>query len=72
MVIIIINIEALLLLLELTKSNQEIQKIIAFEGAFEILLGIIYEEGLNDGGIIVQDCLQLINNLLKENVSNQV
>jgi hypothetical protein len=58
--------------LELTKSNQEIQKIVAFEGAFEILLSIIHEEGLNDGGIIVQDCLSLIYNLLKNNVSNQV
>eukprot|EP01114_Cavostelium_apophysatum_P021398 TRINITY_DN7452_c0_g1_i1.p1 TRINITY_DN7452_c0_g1~~TRINITY_DN7452_c0_g1_i1.p1 ORF type:complete len:901 (+),score=274.81 TRINITY_DN7452_c0_g1_i1:141-2843(+) len=63
--------EALLLLLGLTKSNQEIQKIITFEGAFEILLNIIYEEGLSDGSIVVQDCLQLINNLLKGNVSNQ-
>ena len=67
----IVRNEALLLLLELTKSNQEIQKIIAFEGAFEMLLSIIYEEGLNDGGIIVQDCLSLINNLLRNNVSNQ-
>jgi hypothetical protein len=55
----------------LTKSNQEIQKIVAFEGAFEILLSIIRDEGYNEGGIIVQDCLQLINNLIRENVSNQ-
>lgn len=64
--------EALLLLLEVTKSNQEIQKILAFEGTFDILLDIIHEEGLSDGGIIVQDCLCLINNLIRGNVSNQV
>lgn len=36
----VIRNEALLLLLELTQTNQEIQKIVAFEGAFEKLLGI--------------------------------
>lgn len=64
--------ETLLLLLQLSRGNQEIQKIIAFEGAFESALDIVTEEGYSDGGIIVQDCLQLVNNLLKGNVSNQV
>lgn len=68
----IVRNEALLLLLELTKSNQEIQKIVAFEGAFERLLDIIRDEGAAEGGIIVQDCLRLVNNLLRNNVSNQV
>ncbi|RKO90358.1 p115 like vesicle tethering protein [Blyttiomyces helicus] len=67
----IIRNEGLLLLIALTQSNAEIQKIIAFENAFERLLGIILEEGATDGGIIVQDCLQLTLNLLKYNVSNQ-
>jgi hypothetical protein len=58
--------------LELTRSNQEIQKIIAFEGVFEMLLSIIEVEGMSDGGIIVQDCLRLLINLLSGNVSNQV
>ncbi|KAI8923994.1 p115 like vesicle tethering protein [Entophlyctis helioformis] len=67
----IIRNEGLLLLISLTKSNAEIQKIIAFENAFERLLSIILDEGATDGGIIVQDCLQLIQNLLHFNVSNQ-
>jgi hypothetical protein len=46
-------------------------QIIVFENAFDRLLDIVYEEGLSDGGIIVQDCLHLIHNLLRKNVSNQ-
>ncbi|KAJ3195898.1 hypothetical protein HK101_010730 [Irineochytrium annulatum] len=67
----IIRNEGLLLLISLTRSNAEIQKIIAFENAFDRLLRIIREEGATDGGIIVQDCLTLTLNLLRYNVSNQ-
>lgn len=67
----IIRNEGLLLLISLTKANTDIQKIVAFENAFERLLGVIYEEGLIDGGIIVSDCLHLVLNLLRGNVSNQ-
>ncbi|KAJ3219199.1 hypothetical protein HDU67_002195 [Dinochytrium kinnereticum] len=67
----IIRNEGLLLLISLTRSNAEIQKIIAFENAFERLLGIVHGEGAADGGIIVQDCLTLTLNLLRYNVSNQ-
>jgi len=35
------------------------------EGAFERCFNIIREEGAADGGIIVQDCLELCNNLLR-------
>ena len=68
----IIRNEGLLLLISLTKSNAEIQKIIAFENAFERLFAIILEEGGGDGGIIVEDSLRLIHNLLQYNISNQV
>ncbi|KAJ3189847.1 Vesicle-mediated ER to Golgi transport protein [Gaertneriomyces sp. JEL0708] len=67
----IIRNEGLLLLIALTQNNADIQKIIAFENAFERLLAIIMDEGATDGGIIVQDCLTLTHNLLKYNVSNQ-
>ncbi len=50
--------QGLLLLQQLTKSNAAIQKIVAFENAFERLLDIITEEGSSDGGkVILQNCL---------------
>ncbi|KAF9562533.1 hypothetical protein EC968_005203 [Mortierella alpina] len=67
----IIRNEGLLLLISLTESNADLQKIVAFENAFERLLAIIADEGAISGGIIVQDCLQLVQNLLRYNVSNQ-
>jgi hypothetical protein len=45
---------------------------VAFENAFERVLNIVEEEGAADGDIIVQDCFQLIHNLLRYNISNQV
>ena len=63
--------QGLLLLTQLTKGNANIQKIVAFENAFDRLLEIITEEGASDGGIVVEDCLLLLLNLLKKNSSNQ-
>lgn len=63
--------EALLLLIEISKTNIELQKVIAFENGFENLLDIIESEGYSNGGIVVQDCLTLIINLLNGNTSNQ-
>ncbi|CAB3986473.1 general vesicular transport factor p115-like, partial [Paramuricea clavata] len=67
----IIRNEGLLLLTQLTKSNAAIQKIVAFENAFDRLIEIIAEEEFSDGGIVVEDCLLLMLSLLKSNVSNQ-
>jgi hypothetical protein len=67
----VIRNEALLLLVELTKGNEELQKLVAFEGAFERAFSVMREEGGVDGGIVVQDCLELCNNLLRDNSSNQ-
>ncbi|XP_076450445.1 general vesicular transport factor p115-like isoform X2 [Babylonia areolata] len=67
----IIRNDALLLLNQLTKGHANIQKIVAFENAFERILDIIVEEGSSDGGIVVEDCLLLLLNLLKNNSSNQ-
>uniref|UniRef100_A0A8C5MSC6 General vesicular transport factor p115 n=1 Tax=Leptobrachium leishanense TaxID=445787 RepID=A0A8C5MSC6_9ANUR len=67
----VIRNDGLLLLQQLTKSNAAIQKIVAFENAFERLLDINAEEGNSDGGIVVEDCLLLLQNLLKYNNSNQ-
>ena len=46
----VIRNDALLLLVHLTRSNANIQKIVAFENAFDRLLEIIAEEGYSDGG----------------------
>ncbi|KAL3272783.1 hypothetical protein HHI36_014243 [Cryptolaemus montrouzieri] len=66
----VIRNDALLLLINLTKSNANIQKIVAFENAFDRLFEVITEEGLTEGGIVVEDCLILMLNLLKNNTSN--
>ncbi|KAK9708783.1 Uso1 / p115 like vesicle tethering protein, head region [Popillia japonica] len=59
-----------LLLIQLTKSNANIQKIVAFENAFDRLFDVIAQEGYTDGGIVVEDCLLIMLNLLKNNTSN--
>lgn len=65
-------VDGLLMLIQLTENDADIQKIIAFENTFERLLHIVSEEGATAGDIIVQDCLQLMQNLLRHNISNQV
>lgn len=67
----VIRNETLLLLIHLTKGNANIQKIVAFENAFDRLFDVIAEEGYSDGGIVVEDCLLLMLNLLRNNTSNQ-
>lgn len=68
----IIRNEALLLLPHLVDSNADIQKLIAFEGAFEKLLDVVAQEGRVEGGVVVQDALEALEALLRYNVSNQV
>ncbi|XP_055641594.1 general vesicular transport factor p115-like [Toxorhynchites rutilus septentrionalis] len=67
----VIRNDVLLLLIQLTKGNANIQKIVAFENAFDRLFDVIKEEGCADGGIVVEDCLFLMMNLLKNIPSNQ-
>jgi intracellular protein transport protein USO1 len=56
----------------LTPSSTELQKLVAFESAFDRIFTIIEAEGsLTHGSTTVQDCLSLLANLLKLNVSNQ-
>ncbi|KAG8528196.1 uncharacterized protein KY384_007113 [Bacidia gigantensis] len=67
-----IRSEGLLLLTALTPSSPDLQKLVAFENAFDRIFGIIDAEGaLTQGGISVQDCLSLLANLCRLNVSNQ-
>ncbi|XP_025207889.1 general vesicular transport factor p115 [Melanaphis sacchari] len=67
----VIRNNSVLLLTLLTKSNANIQKILAFENAFDRLFDVIQEEGNADGGIVVQDCLNLMFTLLRNNISTQ-
>lgn len=55
----------------LTRTNANIQKIVAFESGFDRILEIIESEGAVDGGIVVEDCFNLLLNLLEKNFSNQ-
>lgn len=64
--------EALLLLIALTPSSSEFQKVVAFENAFDRIFALMDAEGsLTHGSTTIQDCLSLLANLLKLNVSNQ-
>ena len=65
-------LEGLQLLIALTPSSPDLQKLVAFENAFDRILDIVDAEGsLTHGGVMVQDCLSLLANLLSLNASNQ-
>ena len=63
--------QMLLLLTHLTRNNSSLQKIVAFENAFDKLFEIIKDEGYAEGGVVVEDCLVLMLSLLTNNPSNQ-
>ena len=64
--------EGLSLLTYLTPNSTDLQKLVAFEDAFNRIFKIIKLEGsLLEGGRVVEDCLILLSNLLRLNVSNQ-
>ncbi|KAK5051991.1 hypothetical protein LTR84_002795 [Exophiala bonariae] len=63
---------ALVLLVALTPTSAELQKVVAFENAFDRNFALIEGDGgLTEGSTIVQDCLSLFANLLRLNTSNQ-
>lgn len=67
----IIRNESIVFLKYLVKGNLNIQKIMAFENGFERLFEVIEVEGNLCGGVVVEDSLTLIFNLLRNNSSNQ-
>ncbi|KAI0774856.1 p115 like vesicle tethering protein [Trametes elegans] len=67
----IIRNEAIFTIQSLISQSPEIQKIMAFEGAFEKLLNIIVNEQGVEGGVVVQDALACVDGLLRFNQSNQ-
>ncbi|KAH7103470.1 p115 like vesicle tethering protein [Auriculariales sp. MPI-PUGE-AT-0066] len=66
----IIRNEALAVIQVLITQNADIQKIFAFGGAFEKLMGIVTQEGGIEGSIVVQESLTCVETLLRFNVSN--
>ncbi|ETW74646.1 hypothetical protein HETIRDRAFT_423326 [Heterobasidion irregulare TC 32-1] len=63
--------EAVVLISAMIRQSPEIQKILAFEGIFEKLFGIIKQEGGLDGGLFIEDILKVVDTLLRYNTSNQ-
>ncbi len=63
--------EALSTIQSLLVQSPDIQKIFAFEGAFEKLFAIVRRENGVDGGIVVHDCLACVDGLLRLNNANQ-
>ncbi|CCW62094.1 unnamed protein product [Phytomonas sp. EM1] len=63
--------EVLELLSALTATDANLQTIVAFNGAFDLLFCVIEEEGGVEGGAIVPDCLTVIHNMLRGNRATQ-
>lgn len=67
-----IRTEGVNFLILLTSSSIEIQKLVAFQNAFEKIFAIMAADGsLSEGGRTVEDGLILLANLLRGNLANQ-
>ncbi|KAL0065563.1 Vesicle-mediated ER to Golgi transport protein [Marasmius tenuissimus] len=67
----IIRNEAIAVVQSLISQSADIQKVLAFEGAFEKLFNIIAQEGGVDGGQVAQEALLCLDSFLRFNSSNQ-
>ena len=64
--------QAIVLIQQLTSTNEEMKTMMAFNDGFEILFRIINEEGgSSDAGLVVNDCLRICNNILNGSVTCQ-
>eukprot|EP00210_Caulerpa_lentillifera_P009258 g8824.t1 len=63
--------EVVLILTKLAEDETRIQNSLVQSGVFQKLFDIIQGEGGCEGGIVVQDCLELISVLLKNNEITQ-
>ncbi|KAJ7478630.1 p115 like vesicle tethering protein [Mycena galericulata] len=55
----------------LISQSAYIQKLLAFEGAFEKLFNTVTQEGGVEGGVVTQEALACVDGLLRFNTSNQ-
>ncbi|KAI5995340.1 p115 like vesicle tethering protein [Pisolithus orientalis] len=67
----IIRNESIATIHSLMSQSPDIQKVLAFEGAFEKLFEIVTREGGIEGDVIVHDVLRCVDGLLRFNSSNQ-
>lgn len=67
----IIRNESIATIQSLTSQSPDIQKVLAFEGAFEKLFEIVTREGGIEGDVIVHEVLRCVDGLLRFNSSNQ-
>ncbi|KAF8161360.1 p115 like vesicle tethering protein [Crassisporium funariophilum] len=67
----IIRNEAITMVQALISQSPDIQKVLAFEGAFEKLFNTVTQEGGVDGGLVAQGALTCVDGLLRFNSSNQ-
>ncbi|KAF9235255.1 hypothetical protein BU15DRAFT_65006 [Melanogaster broomeanus] len=67
----IIRNESIVMIQLLISQSPDIQKVLAFEGAFEKLFNTVSQEGGVEGGIIAYDALRCVDGLLRLNSSNQ-
>ncbi|KAG8220521.1 hypothetical protein J3R82DRAFT_3224 [Butyriboletus roseoflavus] len=67
----IIRNESIVMIQLLISQSPDIQKVLAFEGAFEKLFNIVSQEGGVEGGVITYDTLRCADGLLRFNASNQ-
>jgi hypothetical protein len=64
--------EALAVVQALATESADVQKVLAFEGAFDRLFAILQAENGVDGGLPARDALLCVDLLLRFNSSNQV
>ncbi|KIK60771.1 hypothetical protein GYMLUDRAFT_200101 [Collybiopsis luxurians FD-317 M1] len=67
----IIRNEAISMAQALVSQSADIQKVLAFEGAFEKLFNIVREGGGVEGGAVANEALSCVDALLRFNSSNQ-
>ncbi|KAG7091311.1 hypothetical protein E1B28_010356 [Marasmius oreades] len=67
----IIRNEAIAVVKSLITQSADIQKVLAFEGAFEKLFNMVTQEGGVDGGAVTEEALICLDSFLRFNSSNQ-